>query len=95
MTTGQPGEPRCEVTDLLISQCGHCRPPQMTLDDFIARLAPRPLPPPPPQPSRPSRVFEAQYESRCDYCDFEIYPGDEIRMADGRAIHAECCDQDD
>jgi hypothetical protein len=56
-------EPRCELTDLLVSQCGHCRPPAE--------------PPPPELDVGP--WFAAGYPGRCSLGEETIREGDRIR----------------
>jgi hypothetical protein len=34
--------------------------------------------------------FPASFESRCAWCDEQIYEGDTIRMVDGQAMHEQC-----
>jgi hypothetical protein len=57
------GEPRCDMTDLFVSQCGHCRPPVEE--------------PPPELDCGP--WFTAKLDGRCSLGEEQVRPGDRIR----------------
>jgi hypothetical protein len=70
-----PAETRCEKTELLVSQCGHClgvRPE----DPGAAEFGP---------------WFLAQYTSVCAGCPETIYPGDPARADGQGGYVGECC----
>lgn len=94
-------EPRCELTDLLVSQCSHCRRgrPQ----------PPRRTPEPPPLAEGERRldwsmevpntggvvaVFEAEYHGECADCSDHIYPGDTIGRTEGAEYVCSSCIDD-
>lgn len=60
-------EPRCEVTELLVSACSHCRPPAE---------------PPARDSENYGPWITARYPGRCSGCDGRIREDDKIR-ADG------------
>ncbi len=37
-------------------------------------------------------VFDARYPGHCPECDEDIESGEELRMVDGQATHADCHD---
>lgn len=58
-------EERCAISDLVVSQCAHCRPP---------------APEPPLDRAKFGPWFEAGHDSDCDgTCGGEIQAGDMIR----------------
>ena len=63
-------EPRCVLSDLPVSSCGHC-----TGAEARARAAERIAYP-------PGTVITARYPGRCACCDDPIAPG-EVITADG------------
>lgn len=77
---------RCDRTDLLVSDCDHCRRPKS--------------PPAPVTPGLEELdfgdqgdvgpVFTARYYSDCPECGNKVEPGDQARMVDGEATHEEC-----
>lgn len=72
---------RCELTELLVDQCAHCR----GVDD---------LPALPPKWSGPLTWIPAQFPGRCSGCGEPINPGDWI-ISDGHETgwRGECCDE--
>lgn len=78
-------EPRCEFSDMLVSQCAHCR------------AGGKILPPPDVErPSQPARtpygpLFFARHYGPCSGCETKIIPDDTIR-ADGTGgyLHEDC-----
>lgn len=71
-------EERCDKTDLLKSQCAHCRPAaapnieSSSLTNFGELLA----------KSQQGRWFTANYDGDCSVCGEDFEQGDDIR-ADG------------
>ena len=57
-------EERCVMTELLVDQCAHCRPPADPVTDFFA------------DPGR--TTIQARYPGRCPDCGERIEEGDEI-----------------
>ena len=58
-------EPRCEVTELLKSQCAHCRPSRQVEVPELPDVGP---------------WFEARFDSDCDGpCGGQIFEGDQCR----------------
>ncbi|WAL67095.1 hypothetical protein ORV05_04725 [Amycolatopsis cynarae] len=84
MSTPSPAEfmatkERCELTELLVIECAHCRSPLVA--------------PPPPVTHR-GPTIRASYETDCVECGDRIYEGDEITTCDdGPWIHAECTEE--
>lgn len=69
---------RCDITDLLVAECAHCR----RLPDLEAE-APRELGP----------IFTSNYDGTCTGCKERTYAGDQIR-ADGSGfgyLGVACC----
>jgi hypothetical protein len=60
-------EERCVLSDLLKSQCAHCRPGTVLSEYVPGELGP---------------WFTARFDSSCDGCASRIHEGDTIR-ADG------------
>lgn len=97
---------RCELTDLIRAECGHCRPSSSsstTEAPGFARSSRSPAGEPRPgsQPSELSGldfggpddagpVFTAQYYSTCSECGEKVEPGDPARMTDDGAVHEDC-----
>jgi hypothetical protein len=79
---------RCEITDLLADQCGHCngaekRAAEAERETF-RRTAGR---------GACGPWFTAQYAGMCKGCSEDIEPGDTIRAdGDGRYLCADCGD---
>lgn len=72
---------RCDLTELLVEQCAHCRP---------APAAP-PFMTPSTADFRPaSHSFPARFGGRCAECEGGIVEGDPIRMTDDGAVHDDC-----
>ncbi len=97
-------EERCELTDLLISQCGHCNP-SPELEWVADKLNPilRPVGEKPSHSGERGRglpfmkwaedVFEAKMPDTCVSCGGRIQPGDRVRKElhyNTGVIHAEC-----
>ena len=78
-------EERCERTDLIVSQCAHCRP-KPSLDDEIAQHRARLL-------ASRRGWFRAQYFGRCAGCGDPYVPDTAIRRTPDGYI-AECCAED-
>lgn len=76
-------EARCTVTDLIESQCAHCRPAPArdALSDFLT------------QPSQLGPWFFASYPGACTECGCKFDAGDMIRAAVDSGYIADCCDQ--
>lgn len=72
---------RCSVTELLVEQCAHCRPPAPAADPFDE-----------PTPKLGSS-FEARYPGQCSDCGDRFDAGDEIRSdLSGGYICADCAE---
>ena len=72
-------EPRCEKTDLLRSQCGHCT--GRDGGGEASELDPRKFGP----------WFQARYDGECDNCGYEFQAGDSIRSdGNGGWLCGEC-----
>ena len=66
---------RCELTELEVSSCAHCRK----------------LPDRPPELRRLGRPFAAAYAGRCTDCDERFDVGDRIRAdGEGGYLCADC-----
>lgn len=83
MTTRPPGtaqtisEPRCEKTELYVSQCAHCRP---TPDPLVL------------DSEAVEHRFEAVYSGHCTICDGPIRAGETIaRLTTGGYACTSCC----
>jgi hypothetical protein len=75
---------RCDLTDLLPSDCAHCR---KTPDPFAEPAVRR------RENSEPGPQITARFAGKCG-CGTGILPGDTIR-ADGQGGYlAACCDED-
>lgn len=72
-------EIRCSVTELITSQCAHCRP--------------TPEPDPFDEPSDRGPWFHASYRGECAECGDEFEAGDLIRADGNGGYVADCCDQ--
>jgi hypothetical protein len=71
---------RCTLTELLTTECAHCRP----------------KPPPTPAERRNlGPWFAASYGGACSECGAEFAPGDLIRADGGGGWLASCCGADD
>ena len=62
-------EERCELTDLLVAECSHCRGLDKSFDESLQVVH-----------TDPDRDigFPAMYKSVCDLCEKPIKPGDII-----------------
>jgi hypothetical protein len=72
---------RCDFTDLPAESCAHClgHADPFTSDDK-------------PDGTGPGPVFTASYPGRCDACDFDFAPGDQIRATGlGHGYLGPCC----
>lgn len=69
-------EERCDVTDLLTDQCGHCL------------NGGKPIPKP-QKAQRPKRFIEAKYAGTCVDCGDRYGPGDDIAWTEFGWV---CCD---
>jgi hypothetical protein len=67
-------EERCPRTELLVTNCAHCRP--------VSNL--------PLEGHDLGPVFDANFPGRCVGCERPIRPDDPIRACDGEYIHAGC-----
>lgn len=71
---------RCELTELLVHECAHCRglpdPEQVPATAGTGELGP---------------LFRATYYGRCSDCREPILPGDHIRADDAGGYLGECC----
>ena len=73
-------EPRCDITDLLVSQCGHCH-------DFHDDL--------PSDSENYGPWFPARFGGTCDGCgEHRFEAGDRIRSDGEGGWLAECCGED-
>ena len=79
-------EERCEISDLLVSQCAHCRaggglqsPAELTEASVLASVREH------------GPLFFAKHRGPCSGCDRGIWPDDTIR-ADGQGgyLHEDC-----
>lgn len=76
--------PRCELTELYVDQCTHCRP--KTAPDAVAEfLAEREI--------LLGLWFPAAYPGHCDQCGVSFDQGDQIRADGEGGWVAECCGQ--
>lgn len=82
------GEARCEKTDLLVSQCAHCRPAPVVREVPFGGV-----------PKIGSNVmirFTAKFEGQCGECGTHLSAGGEIgRSVDGTYLCRDCCDDAD
>jgi hypothetical protein len=76
MTTA---EARCDVTELLVSQCAHCRK----------------TPTPKSTPATYGPRFDARWSGFCSCCGDEFASGEQIRADGCGGYLAECCGGDD
>lgn len=73
---------RCELTELLVSDCAHCRglsdldPEQVPAAGGTGELGP---------------LFFANYPGRCSDCREPILTGDQIRADGAGGYLGECC----
>lgn len=78
-------EERCPLTELISTQCAHCRklpdPAADLLRDIFEEPAQRQTGP----------WFSARYEGRCSECGMAFEVGDPIRPS-GRGFVAPCCE---
>jgi hypothetical protein len=70
-----PPEPRCDVTDLLVSACAHCRP----------------APPAEASSTRLGPWFAATYAGTCAGCGGQLERGDRIRADGDGGYLGDCC----
>lgn len=76
------GEPRCAQTDLLVSQCAHCRPASEPDFERPSQLDHHDVGP----------VFTARFDGLCACCSEPVFEGDELRMVDGEPWCVPCVD---
>lgn len=83
-------EPRCEVTELLVSQCG-CRahrgsppPAPASTDPFESAAGPSPR-------SGPGPWVPAQFDGECSGCDGALWVGEDIRADGHGGWEGRCC----
>lgn len=69
---------RCERTELLVTDCAHCRN----------------LPDPPTERGERGPWFAARFLGRCSNCDVYYAPGDDIRADGHGGYLADCCGTD-
>lgn len=78
------GEERCEISDLPISMCAHCKDPSSQLRLVSSNK----------EPEYPaiSRTFEAQYDNDdgCHECGEDIHEGDRVAFVNNRLCCLEC-----
>lgn len=81
---------RCRQTDLIKTQCGHCRPPR---PQFVEVAAPSFLGYDAPGDDSIVATFTARFAGRCGHCD-EVYgSGDHIaRAASGDYLCTDCAE---
>lgn len=79
---------RCDFTDLLKDQCGHCRPERLPQPHISLAVRNRMSPP------RFGPWISARFDSECDGCGDQIEEGDQIRSnGEGGWICLECGEQ--
>lgn len=68
---------RCDLTDLIVDQCGHCRPtPVAEPGDLVI-----------------TNRFSARFPGACAACDGRIREDDRIgRTGDGEYVCEKCCE---
>jgi hypothetical protein len=71
------GAERCELTELLATDCAHCR---RVADPFTAL------------PIEYGQWFMARYHGNCTRCGEPIKPGDPIRADSYPGYIGECCE---
>lgn len=77
-----PVEPRCDMTDLLVSACG-CR---------AHRGTPRPVDPFDTASEPPGPWVQAAWGGECDGCGQDYDEGDEIRADGSGGWEGKCCE---
>lgn len=89
------GDERCEMTDLLVSDCDHCKHGDKQIVDHDSVRA--------SMPKGKGDIIEAQFEGTCGGCGEDIIPGDHIdvikEITDARGkvtgrvwAHYGCCE---
>jgi hypothetical protein len=73
-------EDRCEVMEIPVSMCDHCRNPAGNR---------RPVEPQVPY----GPVFAAKYDGDCIECCSSIWVGESIRARAGQYAHEDCVDE--
>jgi hypothetical protein len=78
LTAADAAADRCYLTDLLITQCGHCKGLQTVEQQASNEL-------------RPGPPFTSRYDGTCSSCGIEFWPGEMIRADGAGGWLAECC----